>query len=124
MSKIKSLEELRKIKEAQSKVSTARETDQPQIIVGMGTCGIAAGARDAMLAILDEVNKRQLKVNMTQTGCIGMCQHEPLIDVVIPGEDRITYGRVTKEMARKIVTEHIANGSIVREAVIGKIEKE
>lgn len=124
MIKIKSLEELRKIKEAQSKVSTAREADQPQIIVGMGTCGIAAGARDAMLAILDEVNKRQLKVNMTQTGCIGMCQHEPLIDVVIPGEDRITYGRVTKDMARKIVTEHIANGSIVQEAVIGKIEKE
>ena len=124
MSKIKSLAELRKIKEAQSKVSTAREADQPTIIVGMGTCGIAAGARDAMLAILDEVNKRQLKVNITQTGCIGMCQHEPLIDVVIPGEDRITYGRVNQELARKIVTEHIANGTIVQEAVIGKIEKE
>lgn len=124
MSKIKSLAELRKIKEAQSKVSTAREADQPTIIVGMGTCGIAAGARDAMLVILDEVNKRQLKVNITQTGCIGMCQNEPLIDVVIPGEDRITYGHVNKDLARKIVTEHIANGTIVKEAVIGKIEKE
>lgn len=124
MSKIKSLDELRKLKEEQSKISTARETDQPLIIVGMGTCGIAAGARDVMLAILDEVNKRNLKVNITQTGCIGMCQHEPLLDVVIPGEDRITYGLVTKELARKIVVEHIANGNIVKSAVLGRIERE
>ncbi|SES65482.1 (2Fe-2S) ferredoxin domain-containing protein [Anaerobranca gottschalkii] len=124
MSKIKSLEDLRKLREEQSKLSTARESDHPTVIVGMGTCGIAAGARDVMLTILEEINKRNLKVNITQTGCIGMCQHEPLVDVVIPGQDRITYGRVTKDLAKKIVVEHLANGNILKDAVIGKIEKQ
>lgn len=124
MNKIKNLADLRKLREEQLKVSTARESDGIQIIVGMGTCGIAAGARDIMLTMLDEINKRNLKVNITQTGCIGMCQNEPLIDVVVPGEDRITYGLVTKDLARKIVAEHIVNGNIVNEAVFGRIEKQ
>jgi NADP-reducing hydrogenase subunit HndB len=124
VSKIKSLEDLRKLREEQSKLSTARESDRPTVIVGMGTCGIAAGARDVMLTILEEINKRNLKVNITQTGCIGMCEKEPLVDVVIPGQDRITYGRVTKDLAKKIVVEHLANGNILKEAVVGKIEKQ
>ncbi|WP_246451863.1 (2Fe-2S) ferredoxin domain-containing protein [Alkalicella caledoniensis] len=124
MSKIKSLEDLRRLRVEQERNEITRQNTGVQVIVGMGTCGIAAGARDAMLTILEEINKRNLKVNITQTGCIGMCQHEPLIDVIIPGEDRITYGLVTKDIARKIVAEHIVNNNIVKEAVIGRIEKQ
>ncbi|QNO16585.1 (2Fe-2S) ferredoxin domain-containing protein [Alkalicella caledoniensis] len=121
---MKSLEDLRRLRVEQERNEITRQNTGVQVIVGMGTCGIAAGARDAMLTILEEINKRNLKVNITQTGCIGMCQHEPLIDVIIPGEDRITYGLVTKDIARKIVAEHIVNNNIVKEAVIGRIEKQ
>jgi len=120
---MKSIEELRKLRE-QLKAGTAlRKEAGTKIIVGMGTCGIAAGAREAMNAIIDEVAKRNIRdVQVTQTGCIGMCVLEPLVDVVRPGEPRVTYGRVTPEIARRIVTEHVVNGNIVEDAVIGKIE--
>ena len=86
---IKSLEDLRKIK-AESQLQTkARKSNDTQIIIGMGTCGIAAGAREVMTAVLEELAKRNLNnVSVLQTGCIGMCQKEPLLDVVRPGEDR------------------------------------
>ncbi len=75
-----------------------------KIIVGMGTCGIAAGAREVMSAILQELNKRHLfDVQVQQTGCIGMCEKEVLVDVVRPGEARITYGKVTPEAVPKII---------------------
>ncbi len=122
MSKIKSLDDLRRIKDEQTKMEVTRGNSGANIIIGMGTCGIAAGARDVMLTLLEEINKRNLKVNITQTGCIGMCQKEPLVDVVIPGQDRITYGLVNKDIARKIVSDHIVNGIIVKEAVVGRIE--
>lgn len=120
---MKSIEELKKLREQLKAGTAVRKDAGTKIIVGMGTCGIAAGAREAMNAVLDEIAKRHLQdVQISQTGCIGMCALEPLMDVVRPGEPRVTYGHVTPELARRIVTEHVINGNIVEDAVIGKIE--
>ena len=119
---IKSLEDLRKIK-AESQLQTkARKSNDTQIIRGMGTCGIAAGAREVMTAVLEELAKRNLNnVSVLQTGCIGMCQKEPLLDVVRPGEDRVTYGPVSPSDVPRIIAEHLVNGNIVEDLVVAKI---
>ncbi len=119
---IKSLEDLRKIK-AESQLQTkARKSTDTQIIIGMGTCGIAAGAREVMTAVLEELAKRNLNnVSVLQTGCIGMCQKEPLLDVVRPGEDRVTYGPVSPSDVPRIIAEHLVNGNIVEDLVVAKI---
>ncbi|HQA55146.1 MAG TPA: (2Fe-2S) ferredoxin domain-containing protein [Synergistaceae bacterium] len=119
---IKSLEDLRKIK-AESQLQTkARKSNDTQIIIGMGTCGIAAGAREVMTAVLEELAKRNLNnVSVLQTGCIGMCQKEPLLDVVRPGEDRVTYGPVSPSDVPRIIAEHLVNGNIVEDLVVAKI---
>ena len=75
-----------------------------------------------MAAILEELDKRQLNVNVLQTGCIGMCQNEPLVDVVYPDQGRITYGRVTPQDVPRIVGQHVVNGQIVEDLVIGKTD--
>jgi NADP-reducing hydrogenase subunit HndB len=119
---IKSLEDLRKIK-AESQLQTkARKSNDTQIIIGMGTCGIAAGAREVMTAVLEELAKRNLNnVSVLQTGCIGMCQKEPLLDVVRPGEDRVTYGPVSPSDVPRIIAEHLVNGNIVEDLVVARI---
>lgn len=102
-----------------------RKSSGTKIIVGMGTCGIAAGAREVMTAILDELGKRHLMdVQVQQTGCIGMCEKEVLVDVLRPGEPRITYGKVKPSDVPKIIAEHVVNGRIVQELVVGKIEED
>lgn len=119
---IKSLEDLRKIKAESNKSTEARNTNETQIIIGMGTCGIAAGARETMTAVLEELTKRNLNdVTVLQTGCIGMCQREPLLDVVRPGEDRVTYGPVFAKDVARIITEHLVNGNVVEDLVVAKI---
>ncbi|HAH70186.1 MAG TPA: 2Fe-2S ferredoxin [Synergistaceae bacterium] len=119
---IKSLEDLRKIK-AESQLQTkARKSNDTQVIIGMGTCGIAAGAREVMTAVLEELAKRNLNnVSVLQTGCIGMCQKEPLMDIVRPGEDRVTYGPVYPTDVPRIIAEHLVNGNIVEDLVVAKI---
>lgn len=102
-----------------------RKSSGTKTIVGMGTCGIAAGAREVMTAILDELGKRHLMdVQVQQTGCIGMCEKEVLVDVLRPGEPRITYGKVKPSDVPKIIAEHVVNGRIVQELVVGKIEED
>lgn len=119
---IKSLDDLRKIKEQAKSATNARHESGTQVIVGMGTCGIAAGARTVMTAIMDELAKRDLKdVSVMQTGCIGMCQKEPLVDVVRPGEPRVTYGNVKPEDVPRIISEHLVNGRIVTDLVVAKL---
>lgn len=119
---IKSLDDLRKIKEKAQAEHAARHESGTQVIVGMGTCGIAAGARQVMTAIMDEISKRGLHdVSVMQTGCIGMCQKEPLVDIVRPGEDRVTYGNVKPEDVPRIVSEHLVNGRIVSDLVVAKL---
>ena len=119
---IKSLEDLRRIKAEAKKHTEARQLNEKQIIIGMGTCGIAAGAREIMKAVLDELAKRNIHdVAVLQTGCIGMCQKEPLLDIVRPGEDRVTYGPVKPSDVPRIIADHLVNGMIVEDLVVAKL---
>jgi len=120
---MKSLDELKELREKSLKSIQTRSTDnKPRIIIGMGTCGIAAGARKVMNAILEEVKDKELDIVITQTGCIGMCEKEPLIDVEMPNKPRITYGHVTPDNVKEIIREHIINGNIVESLAIAKLE--
>ena len=123
MPKIANLVDLRKIKEAASDQTSARSEGRTRIIVGLGTCGIAAGARNVMRAIMEELQKREIKdVSMETTGCIGMCQKEPLVDVIRAGQPRITYGPVKVEDAVRIVSSHIVNGNILEDILVGRAD--
>ena len=115
MPTIKSLEDLKKAREEALKKRELKATSGAvQVIVGMGTCGIAAGARDAMKAILDTIEKDAVSgVIVTQTGCIGLCEKEPIVQVVIGEQPKVTYGKVTAEVARRILKEHVGEGKIV-----------
>lgn len=118
---MKTLADLKALREKlQGDMKTRREAGI-KVIVGMGTCGIAAGAREVMKAILDEIAKRNLNdVQVEQTGCIGMCEKEVLVDVVYYDKPRITYGKVKPEDARRIILEHVINGRIVEDLVVSK----
>jgi len=121
---MKSLEELHALRERLKADIKLRQSTGTKIIIAMGTCGIAAGAREVMNAVLLELNRRQLSdVQVQQTGCIGMCEKEVLVDVVRPGEVRITYGRVRPEDVGRIIGEHVVNGNVVRELVVGRLEQ-
>ncbi len=121
---MKSLKELKELRESLQKDMSARDnTDKPKIIIGMGTCGIAAGARNILKAVLDEIEKRELDVNVTQTGCIGMCEKEPLLDIKLPGKERITYGNLEEKDVKKIILEHVINGNMVEELAIARFEE-
>ena len=119
---IKSLEDLRKIKAEAKKQTETRKLNEKQVIIGMGPCGIAAGARAVMTAVLEELAKRNIHdVAVLQTGCIGMCQKEPLLDIVRPGEDRVTYGPVSPTDVPRIIADHLINGVVVEDLVVAKI---
>ncbi len=118
---LKTIEDLKRLREQVQAETRVRQESSKQIIVGMGTCGIAAGAREVMSAVLDEIAKRKLEdIAVRQTGCIGMCEKEVLVDIVLPGEPRITYGRVTAADIPKIITEHLINGRPIKEMIVGK----
>lgn len=118
---MKSREELQAIRERARAELAVRESDgNPRIVVAMGTCGIAAGARETMSALLDELAQRDLnQVSVTQTGCKGLCDREPVVEVHVPGQAVVTYGGVTPSVMRRIVAEQIVNGHVVSEYVIG-----
>jgi len=104
-------------------INMRKDDDAARVVVGMATCGIAAGARPVMLAFMDEIKKRNLNhVTVGQTGCIGMCRYEPMVDVILPGQEKVTYVHVTPDMVGRIVTEHIVNGNPVKEYTIGAAE--
>ena len=122
---MKSLEELLAIRDKAKAAMTDREGtgDGIRVVVGMATCGIAAGARPVLNAFVDEVAKRNLKnVTVAQTGCIGMCQYEPIVEVTLPGQEKVTYVHVKPEMVARIVSEHVVNGNPVVEYTIGAAE--
>lgn len=117
MKSLKDLEEIRA--KAQDSLRLRQGQAKATVVVGMGTCGIAAGAREVLLAILDELKKRNLhNVTVSQTGCVGLCEQEPLVEVIKPGQPRVLYGKITPEKARRIVTQHVVNDSLVGEWVI------
>jgi len=124
---MKSLEELLAIRDKAKAAMTDREGtgDGIRVVVGMATCGIAAGARPVLNAFVDEVAKRNLKnVTVAQTGCIGMCQYEPIVEVFEPGKDKVTYVQVSPEKVAEIVASHIVNGNPVVEYTVGTVVKD
>ena len=122
---MKSLEEILAIKEkAQAQISArdAEGNDGIRVVVGMATCGIAAGARPVLKALTEEIEKRNVKnVAIAQTGCIGMCQYEPIIEVYEPGKEKVTYVQMTADKAVKVVTDHLVNGKVVAEYTVGAV---
>ena len=119
---MKSLEELKAIREKMKRQMDLRDNDENNIrvVVGMATCGIAAGARPVLAAFTEEVGKRGLtNVSVGQTGCIGICQYEPVVEVFEPGKEKVTYVKVTPGMVPTIVSQHLVNGTPVSEYTIG-----
>ena len=123
MPRLESLEELRKLRAQLQKGIKARDKASTTITVGMGTCGIAAGAREVMRAILDELAEREIDAHVITTGCIGMCSKEPLVDIQQGDEPRITYGNVTTAAVPRIIEEHLVKGKVVEEWVVGRIAR-
>ena len=123
---MKSLAELEAIRQKTLSRINLRKEDESEsirVVVGMATCGIAAGARPVMLGFMDEISKRGLNhVTVSQTGCIGMCRLEPMVDVYLPGKEKVTYVHMTPDKVGRIVAEHIVNGRPVEEYTIGATE--
>lgn len=121
---MKSLADLEAIRaKTLEKINMTNDKNAARVVVGMATCGIAAGARPVMQAFTDEVSKRKLEhVAVSQTGCIGMCRLEPMVDVILPGQEKVTYVKVKPDMVPRIIEEHVVNGRPVAEYTIGATE--
>ncbi len=126
---MKTLEELLAIKQKAQANITTRETKDgaeniTRIVVGMATCGIAAGARPVLNGFVEEISKRNLHhVTVSQTGCIGMCQYEPIVEVFAPGKEKVTYIKMTPEKIARVVADHIVNGNPVTEYTVASIKE-
>jgi NADP-reducing hydrogenase subunit HndB len=121
MPKLKSLDDLQTLRQQLQKDIKARTDTATTVTIGMGTCGIAAGAREVMHAILDELENRGIDAHVTTVGCIGMCSKEPLVDIQQGDEPRVTYGNISPEMVPKLIEEHLVNGNVVDEWVVGRV---
>ena len=123
---MKSLAELQAIRDRARAAVNIRENSEAKtrVLVGMATCGIAAGARPVLTAIVDEVAKRELSdIMVTQTGCIGICQYEPVVEVIDANGEKTTYVKMTAEKALRVVNDHLVNGNVVTEYTIGENQK-
>jgi len=118
---MKSLEELAKIREqTKAKMALREKEGAIRVVVGMATCGIAAGARPVLSTFVEEVNKEHLedKVSVEQTGCIGICQYEPVVEI-FEGDTKTTYVKMNADKAKRVVAEHLMKGNVVTEYTIG-----
>ena len=117
---MKSLAELAAIKEKmQNKVVLREGSSDIRVVVGMATCGISAGARPVFNTLIDEVAKRKLtNVKVTRTGCLGMCKLEPIVEVFVPNQEKVTYVHVNSEKAMDIIVNHIVNGNVCKDYLI------
>ena len=123
---MKSLAELAKLRDQmRSEVNLRHDSaNDTRVVVGMATCGIAAGARPVLSAFVEEVSRRQIKnVMVTQTGCIGMCRFEPIVEVIAPDHDKVTYVEMTPDKVARVVAEHLVNGNPVLEYTIGAAQQ-
>ena len=123
---MKSLAELAAIKaKMQDKVVIREGEGAVRVVVGMATCGIAAGARPVLSAFVEGVANKGLtsKVTVTQTGCIGICQYEPVVEIYEDGKEKVTYVKLDADKAKRIVEEHLAGGNVVSEYTIGEYKK-
>lgn len=121
---VKSLEELKKIREESLRKVNLRETGEDagevvELLVGMATCGIAAGARETLSALLDEISAKELEnVRVIQVGCLGYCHSEPTVQVNIPGKEPILYGNVNVEKAKEIIDKHVIGGNLLEDSIL------
>lgn len=123
---MKSLKELEAIRDRMRQTVNTRESDNNtiRVVVGMATCGISAGARPVLNAIVEELARENVAgVQVTQTGCIGICQYEPVVEVYEPGKEKVTYVKMTPEKAIRMVHHHLMNGEPVEEYIIGSLTK-
>ena len=123
---MKSLAELQALRDSMKGRIGVRDDAEgnTRVVVGMATCGIAAGARPVLAALSEEVAKRGLaNVTVAQTGCIGICQYEPVVEVYEPGKEKVTYVKMTPEKMVQVVANHLVNGNVVSEYTIGAIAK-
>jgi NADP-reducing hydrogenase subunit HndB len=120
MEKVKTLDDLKRLRQdALDKRKLKTESGQIQIVVGMGTVGIAAGARETLKAFLDYIEQENLSdVEVRQTGNVGMDSYEPVVQIIIGANPKVTYGRVTPDAARRIMKEHVLGGQVVKEHLI------
>ncbi|MGN0618866.1 MAG: (2Fe-2S) ferredoxin domain-containing protein [Ruminiclostridium sp.] len=122
---MKTLEELMAIRnKMQNQVNIrAEDSSATRVVIGMATCGIAAGARPVLKAFSDGVQEKGLKdVMVTQTGCIGLCQYEPIVEVIQPGKEKVTYIKMTAEKAAEVIEQHLIGGDVVSKYTINNSE--
>lgn len=123
MKSIADIKAIREKMQSQIVVRDKESSDEIRIVVGMATCGISAGARPVFNTLVDEVSKRKLhNVKVSRTGCLGMCRLEPIVEVFVPGQEKVTYCKVDEEKAKSIIANHIVNGNICTEYLIGSEE--
>jgi len=123
---MKTLAELQAIRDRMKDSVVLRSgSSNVRAVVGMATCGIAAGARPVLSALVEEVSKLGLseKVTVTQTGCIGICRYEPIVEIYEADKEKVTYVKMTADKARRIAQEHLRDGKVVEEYTIGAVEK-
>ena len=121
MPKLKSLDELWRLREKAQQELSIRQQTTTKVTVGMGTCGIAAGARETMQAILQELKEREIEAHVATVGCIGMCSKEPLVDIEQAGKPRVTYANVHPHMVPRLIEDHLLKGQVVDEWAFGRV---
>ena len=122
---MKSLAELQAIKDRmRSKVILREGTGDVRVVVGMATCGITAGARPVLNTLVEEINNGGLyeKVTVSQTGCIGLCQLEPIVEIHVAGKEKVTYIKMTPEKAKEVVEKHLKGGNVVTEYTVANAD--
>jgi NADP-reducing hydrogenase subunit HndB len=121
MPKLKSLQDLEQLRQKAQEELTIRQTTGTTITIGMGTCGIAAGARQTMQAILQELDTRGIDAHVATVGCIGMCSKEPLVDIDQAGKPRVTYANIMADMVPTLIEEHLIKGNVVEKWAFGRV---
>lgn len=119
MTRLNNIEDLIQLRESLQELHTTQKANEVIITIGMGTCGLAAGAGETYAAFQKEIEKRDLPVTLRSVGCIGMCVMEPLVDVQLPGQPRVTYTNVKPHQAGRIIDEHVLQGQVIHEWAIG-----
>jgi NADP-reducing hydrogenase subunit HndB len=121
MSRLNSAQELTSLRESLQASQETAAASMTIISIGMGTCGLAAGAGETYQAVEAELAKHNIQTQVRSVGCIGMCVNEPLVDIQLPGHPRVTYINVTPSRVPRIITEHVLQGKVVQEWVLGKV---
>lgn len=125
---MRTLEELRAIREKMQGIvgMRAENENQVRVVVGMATCGIASGAREVLSVLSDAVQEQNLteKISVTQSGCIGLCRYEPIVEVTEPGKDKVTYVKMTPEKALEVLKRHLLGGQIVTEYALDEVQRQ